>query len=212
MYMRTLFIIVPMLLLAACTPPNQANNTPPDSVMEKEEDAMMEKKKAGEGMQSSTDAMMKNEGGMEKDNTMKDTKTEGDTMMKEKAMKKDNAMIKDEGMKKDSAMENDAMMKRHATYSAYSDSVLANGETKVLYFYAGWCPKCRAHDERLSAWYPSDDFAYSVYKIDYDSSTELKQRYGVVQQHTFVLVDGQGNKISSVSYPDDAGLQEFLQG
>lgn len=131
-------------------------------------------------------------------------------------MKDEGAMMSDGGMaqEEEGKMEGQGAMKKNEStvYTAFDDTVLANGETKVIYFHAAWCPKCKAHHERLSQWYPSEELAYSVYKIDYDTALELRSRYGVIQQHTFVLVDGQGNKISAVSYPDDTGLQAFLRG
>nr|HRW20195.1 hypothetical protein [Dermatophilaceae bacterium] len=42
-----------------------------------------------------------------------------------------------------------------------------------------------------------------VVKVDYDSATELRQKYGVTQQHTFVLVDGQGNAVKKWSGAKD---------
>lgn len=34
-----------------------------------------------------------------------------------------------------------------------------------------------------------------VFKTDYDSSTDLKKKYAITYQHTFVLVDPNGNEI-----------------
>ncbi len=96
-------------------------------------------------------------------------------------------------------------------YAAFAPAMLTDGVPKVLFFHAAWCPKCVQQDKVLEGWYPSADFAYSTYKIDYDSAAELKQRYGVVQQHTYVTVDGQGNKISAVSFPGDDELKALLQ-
>jgi hypothetical protein len=36
-------------------------------------------------------------------------------------------------------------------------------------------------------------------KVDYESSTELKKKYGVTYQHTLVQVDAQGNMITKWS-------------
>lgn len=96
-------------------------------------------------------------------------------------------------------------------YAAFAPAMLTDGVPKVLFFHAAWCPKCVQQDKVLADWYPSEDFAYSVHKVDYDSSAELKQRYGVVQQHTYVMVDGQGNKLKSVNFPTDEALKTWLQ-
>jgi hypothetical protein len=36
----------------------------------------------------------------------------------------------------------------------------------------------------------------TVVSVDYDSATELRKRYGVTVQHTFVQVDAQGNELA----------------
>ncbi len=98
------------------------------------------------------------------------------------------------------------------SYGPYSASVLANGRTKVLFFHAAWCPICRNADTQLTAWYQTHPFPISVYKVDYDTETELKQRYGVTYQHTYVLVDGDGDPLKILEGPTDAELQGMLQG
>lgn len=97
-----------------------------------------------------------------------------------------------------------------ATYSAYSPSVLANGETKVLFFHAPWCPVCRAADADLLSLFASMHPSRSVYKVDYDAETALKSRYGVTYQHTFVLVDGEGNAVTTIQGPTDAQLKDLI--
>lgn len=98
-----------------------------------------------------------------------------------------------------------------ASYEAYTDAVLQDGNVKVLFFHAAWCPECKRHDGVLQSWLPSEEFTRSVYKVDYDTAKELKAKFGVVYQHTFVVVDGQGNKISSKQGPTEAELKAMLQ-
>jgi thioredoxin 1 len=98
-----------------------------------------------------------------------------------------------------------------AEYLAYSPSVLADGRTKVLFFHAGWCPVCRAAEADLQSWYGVGAPGISTYKVDYDAETDLKARYGVTYQHTFVKVDGQGNVVQSIQGPTDEQLQELLR-
>ena len=109
--------------------------------------------------------------------------------------KNDTMMQKDETM-------SDGMMKKdttvavgsYTTYSAESvDSALASGKKVALFFHATWCPSCKALDKTLSAeTVPSD---VVVFKVDYDSSTELKKKYGVTGQHTIVTLDANKNKV-----------------
>src|SRR3989338_5398269 len=98
-----------------------------------------------------------------------------------------------------------------ATYTAYSDAVMKDGKTKVFFFHASWCPECKEADATLQSWFPSKDFTRSVYKIDYDTAKELKAKYGVIYQHTFVVVDGQGTKVSLTQGPTDEQLKALLK-
>lgn len=99
------------------------------------------------------------------------------------------------------------------TYQAYNQGVLGNGETSVLFFHAAWCPECREEDKNLTAWYSSGvPYAVSTYKVNYDTETALKQKYGVTSQHTFVLIDGKGDKIRMAIGPTEADLKNMLAG
>lgn len=106
------------------------------------------------------------------------------------------AMKKEEtaAMKKETAAGGDAMTVA-GSYTSYSEAKLANAEKGdvVLFFHAGWCPKCQESDKNFKATGAPDGL--TVLKIDYDSSTELRQKYGVNLQHTFVQVDKDGNLI-----------------
>ena len=80
-------------------------------------------------------------------------------------------------------------------YVEYKEGVIGNGTSSVLFFYASWCPSCKANDELLTSWYNFEEFSRSVHKVDYDTYSELKKRYGVTGQDTFFLIDGGGNEI-----------------
>lgn len=97
-----------------------------------------------------------------------------------------------------------------ASYMAYSDDVLMNGEPKILFFHAAWCPICRDADEKLMSWYGQQLPTINTYKVDYDTQADLKAKYGVTYQHTFVLVDGEGNVIQKVQGPSETALQALI--
>ena len=82
-------------------------------------------------------------------------------------------------------------------YQEYSPAAFeaAADQRRVLFFHAPWCPTCRPLHAQLlenENRIPED---VVIFKTDYDSSTELKSRYGVTYQHTFVQVDRMGEKI-----------------
>ncbi len=79
-----------------------------------------------------------------------------------------------------------------ATYVAYaSDKFTADQGTKVLFFHASWCPQCRALDADITSNLSSLSDV-TIYKVDYDTATDLRKQYGVTQQTTVVKTDGSG--------------------
>ena len=94
-------------------------------------------------------------------------------------------------------------------YLDYEDGVIeATAGPKALFFHASWCPKCRALDEDLRAEGAPDGL--TVFKVDYDSRTDLRQRYGVTLQTTIVFVDDTGEMISSVVLYDDPSVESLV--
>jgi len=99
-------------------------------------------------------------------------------------------------MMDDDKME-DTMMKDETTgYLEYDTSLLGSNETTVLFFNASWCPSCRAADSSISA-NGVDDIL--ILDTDYDTYTDLRQKYAIVMQHTFVQVDADGEIIKKWS-------------
>lgn len=69
------------------------------------------------------------------------------------------------------------------------------GNKAVLFFSANWCPTCKALelDIRNNSSMISKNLA--ILKVDYDTSTALKTKYGVTYQHTLIQVDSNGTEI-----------------
>lgn len=82
-------------------------------------------------------------------------------------------------------------------YTNYSEDILqkkCSGYSKtILFFYAPWCPECRGFDKAITA--SEVPAGTQILKVDYDSSTELKKKYGVTIQTTFVSIGSRGEKI-----------------
>ena len=75
----------------------------------------------------------------------------------------------------------------------------AQGGDVVLFFRASWCPTCRALDADIRSRLSEIPSGLVILDVDYDNSSELKQKYGVTYQHTFVQVDASGNQIAKWS-------------
>jgi thiol-disulfide isomerase/thioredoxin len=94
-------------------------------------------------------------------------------------------------------------------YLDYEDGAIeATAGPKALFFHATWCPKCRALDDDLKTQGAPDGL--TVFKVDYDSRTDLRQQYGVTLQTTIVFVDDAGEKISSVVLYDDPSVESLV--
>lgn len=103
----------------------------------------------------------------------------------------------------------DASASTAGSYVEYSDGAIeATPGAKALFFHADWCPQCRSLDEDLEARGAPDGL--TVFKVDYDSRTDLRQKYGVTLQTTIVFVDDAGEKISSSVLYDDPSVDSLV--
>jgi thiol-disulfide isomerase/thioredoxin len=96
-------------------------------------------------------------------------------------------------------------------YRDYSEEALAEPgyETNVIFFHASWCPECRAFEQSIEAG-PIPD-GVQILKADYDTETDLKKKYDVRIQTTFVKVDKDGEMISSwIGYEQDRSIDNLL--
>ena len=177
--------IVAVIIVAVGVGIYSSNNSKTE-MMEKE--VMMQKEK---------EAMLAKE-----NSAMVEEKNKEAMMQKEK----DTAMIaeKEAMMKKDTGTmtpKTDAMMKV-GSYEAYSSEkirVASATDDVVLFFRASWCPTCKAVDADIKAHLKEIPASLTILDVNYDNSTDLKKKYGVTYQHTFVQVDAQGNLIKKWS-------------
>ncbi len=85
-------------------------------------------------------------------------------------------------------------------YATFTGSPATYAETdQVLFFAASWCPTCQAVDKDINANIENLPEGLTIVKVDYDDSDDLKQKYGVTIQHTFVQVDAAGNELAQWS-------------
>jgi thiol-disulfide isomerase/thioredoxin len=80
-------------------------------------------------------------------------------------------------------------------YTPEAVSSTTADETVVLFFHATWCSTCKllADDIEVNADSIPDDVR--ILLVDFDTATELKQRYGVTLQHTLVQLDSTGDAV-----------------
>lgn len=157
---------------------------------------------------TNNDAMMAKEK-MEQKAT-EDKKMAEDKAMMEKKTMEENAMMKADTTKTDAMMkkEDTSMMDMGETtmkagsYEAYAPErvmLASSSHDVVLFFRASWCPTCIAVDKDIKANLGKIPSTLAILDVNYDNSTELKKKYGVTYQHTFVQVDKDGNLIKKWS-------------
>lgn len=94
------------------------------------------------------------------------------------------------------------------SYVEYTPELIAQTPgTKILFFHAEWCPQCRQLDSDLES--TGAPAGVTVMKVDYDSSQELRQKYGVTQQTTLVRVDDNGELVEKFVAYDDPSVDSL---
>ncbi len=105
-------------------------------------------------------------------------------------------------MEKSGADNEEAMGK--AAYVDYDAAKYqkALAEHKVVYleFHADWCPTCRAYEPRLLQAFETmaADAKYKDvvgFKVNYDTQTDLEQQFGIVGQHTHIIIGKDGKVV-----------------
>lgn len=98
-------------------------------------------------------------------------------------------------------------------YASYTQEAFASSSSlrRVYFFHAKWCPTCKAADAAFRANLNQIPDDVAIFITDYDTEAQLKQRYGITYQHTFVQVDAQGNELSKWNGGDISALLTNLK-
>lgn len=111
------------------------------------------------------------------------------------AMMKADPMMKAEPMMDPSAYDLKGLGNQVVPFTTEKDAwMLAKDQTVVYYFAATWCPSCQALYKDLKKNASMLPKGLTVVFVNYDKSADLKKKYGVTSQHTFVLTGTAGEK------------------
>jgi thiol-disulfide isomerase/thioredoxin len=77
-----------------------------------------------------------------------------------------------------------------------SAEALAAKSPTVLFFAADWCPYCQADLTDINA-NGSRLGKVNVVVVDFDKSADLRSKYGVTAQDTYVQIGGMGEKLAA---------------
>jgi peptide-methionine (S)-S-oxide reductase len=81
---------------------------------------------------------------------------------------------------------------KKSQYRPYDERELQTltGAQILLFFHAEWCSTCRNFDKQIiESSLPKN---LVIYQVDYDSATELKKKYSILSQSTWVQIDSTG--------------------
>ncbi|HET9411725.1 MAG TPA: thioredoxin family protein [Candidatus Saccharimonadales bacterium] len=102
-----------------------------------------------------------------------------------------------------------APAKTPGSYVEYKDGVIDQAAgTRLLFFYASWCPQCRALDADIKKRGVPD--GVTIIKVDFDANQALRQKYGVTMQTTVVRLDSDGNLAKKFVAYNEPSLQAVL--
>ena len=98
-------------------------------------------------------------------------------------------------------------------YLSYSSASFDEHENKRrwLFFHASWCPQCVNLEEDIMANLGDIPDDVVIFKVDFDNSDDLRNRYGVSIQTTIVSVDGDSDKIKSHVASLDQSLAALIK-
>ncbi len=126
-------------------------------------------------------------------------KTESEAMMQDETTAMEQEKMTNES---DAMSGEDAMSKQGAyvTLADYNKDPSKYADTKKIYFFhASWCPICQGIEKEINADTSRIPAGVTLIKTDFDSSTDLRKKYGVTVQYTFVQVDNDGNEVAQWS-------------
>jgi len=88
----------------------------------------------------------------------------------------------------------------YITYESYAISADQYAETNVvLFFNADWCSTCKVARDNFEASLAEIPEDLTIVLVDFDDSIELRKKYGVTVQHTFVQIASSGEVIGKWS-------------
>lgn len=91
------------------------------------------------------------------------------------------------------------------TYQEYDAEAIAKSDADRIFlsFSATWCPSCRALDADILANASDIPPNVEIYKVDYDTATDLKRQYGITVQHSIIEINSDGEAVGSITHPLD---------
>jgi thiol-disulfide isomerase/thioredoxin len=65
----------------------------------------------------------------------------------------------------------------------------------ILFYNAYWCSTCKAARDGFESGLGEIPEDLTIVLVDFDENTEMRKKYDVIVQHTFVQIDSAGNEL-----------------
>jgi len=94
--------------------------------------------------------------------------------------------------------ENPSLSQRYIDYSEVNLVKATDNDGKAVLFFAAlaWCPSCQASDKDIQANFDKIPSDVTILRVNYDTAKELKQKYAITMQDTFVQIDSNGKEVT----------------
>jgi thiol-disulfide isomerase/thioredoxin len=108
---------------------------------------------------------------------------------------------KNEVVKKSPSPENKMSAKgEYISYASYVAAPEQYTNSRVVFFFnASWCSTCKVARDNFESTLDEIPADMTIVVVDFDNSNELRKKYGVTYQHTFVHIDSKGDAIKKWS-------------
>ena len=80
-------------------------------------------------------------------------------------------------------------------FTTLKDAMMGPKDQTVVYFFAAtWCPDCQATYKDLKVNFGMLPMDFKLVIVNYDKNPDLRKRYGITAQHTFLTLGPAGEK------------------
>ena len=94
----------------------------------------------------------------------------------------------------------DSSRGNYVSYQNYEQEVEKYKDSRVIMFFnASWCSTCKIARDNFESSLDQIPLDLTIVVVDFDNSDDLRKKYGITVQHTFVQIDANGESLKKWS-------------
>ncbi len=94
----------------------------------------------------------------------------------------------------------DSSRGNYVSYQNYEQEVEKYKDSRVVMFFnASWCSTCKIARDNFESSLDQIPLDLTIVVVDFDNSDDLRKKYGITVQHTFVQIDANGESLKKWS-------------